>query len=227
MMTYIEETVENEYGSFVIGKLSYDERTHDIILNDWDSYILPFILELGTKRTVVQAGGWQGLYAILLSKYFSRVYTFEADQSNFSYLVRNCISHRVDNIFKFECALGSSCGITFLESTLTTGQHRINHDGYIVHEQFREQPAILTPKPKITIDSLNIPDCDLILLDVEGYESFALTGALQTIEKYKPAIIVEEYWKKSDHLNNLISFLNTQYGYKIKAEFPQNKILTV
>lgn len=226
-MLDIEQTVETKYGSFIVGKLSDDEKTHEIILSDWDNYILPVVSGLSEKRSVIQAGGWQGIYAILLSKYFNQVYTFEADTKNFNYLVRNCIAHKVNNVSKFECALGSSCGSTFLESTLTTGQHRINHDGFITHEAFRDQPPVLVSKPKITIDSLRIPNCDLILLDVEGYESFVITGAIQTIEKCRPTIIVEEYWKKSDQFNNLISFLNTQYGYVVVGEFHQNKILAV
>jgi hypothetical protein len=45
--------------------------------------------------------------------------------------------------------------------------------------------------PMLTIDSLNLPDCSFIQLDVEYYELNVLRGALETIEKYKPVISCE------------------------------------
>jgi len=42
-----------------------------------------------------------------------------------------------------------------------------------------------------TIDSLNLEKCDLIHLDIEGYEGKALLGAANTIQKFKPVIIIE------------------------------------
>lgn len=43
----------------------------------------------------------------------------------------------------------------------------------------------------ITIDSLNLPRCDLLHLDVEEFEPNVLQGAEKTIAKYKPVIILE------------------------------------
>ena len=45
--------------------------------------------------------------------------------------------------------------------------------------------------PMVTIDSLNV-NCDLIQLDVEGFEENALKGAYLTIERCKPVIIIEQ-----------------------------------
>jgi hypothetical protein len=45
--------------------------------------------------------------------------------------------------------------------------------------------------PMVTIDSLGV-DCDLIQLDVEGFEENALKGAYQTIQRCKPVIIIEQ-----------------------------------
>ena len=47
--------------------------------------------------------------------------------------------------------------------------------------------------PMITIDSLNLNGCDLIALDVEGYEQGVLQGSINTIRKYKPVIIAERF----------------------------------
>lgn len=44
----------------------------------------------------------------------------------------------------------------------------------------------------VTIDSLDLPGCDLIVLDTEGTEPLAIDGAMQTIEKFKPVLMIED-----------------------------------
>jgi hypothetical protein len=44
----------------------------------------------------------------------------------------------------------------------------------------------------IAIDDLYLTACDLIILDIEGSEPFALEGARATIDKFKPVIMVED-----------------------------------
>ncbi len=45
--------------------------------------------------------------------------------------------------------------------------------------------------PTATIDGLSLPYCGLIKLDVEGAEMAALTGAVNTIRRCKPVVVVE------------------------------------
>jgi hypothetical protein len=45
--------------------------------------------------------------------------------------------------------------------------------------------------PTFTIDSLNLNSCDAIQLDIENAEYDALIGAEQTINKFRPIIILE------------------------------------
>ena len=69
--------------------------------------------------------------------------------------------------------------------------------------------------PTIIIDNLNLPGCDLIQLDIEGYELKALKGAIETIKKYKPVICVElceswlnRYENTSEDIYNFLHSLN-------------------
>jgi len=50
-----------------------------------------------------------------------------------------------------------------------------------------------------TLDSYELPCCDFIKLDCEGYEYFALLGAKQTILKFRPIINIEQ--KKATYSN--------------------------
>jgi lipoate synthase len=49
----------------------------------------------------------------------------------------------------------------------------------------------------IPLDSLDIPQCDLFKIDIQGYEYFAFLGAQKLIENNKPIILLE------NHLNDL------------------------
>lgn len=70
-------------------------------------------------------------------------------------------------------------------------------------------PKAIKYKAKaVTIDSLNLDSCDVIHLDIEGYETNALRGAMKTIQKYKPLIVLET-WD-----NDLMASIGyTSYGF--------------
>ena len=130
------------------------------------------------RNIVVQAGGNCGLYPRLFAKYFKTVYTFEPDPLNFHCLVNNC---QLPNIIKINGALGANNDMVRVQHAgmSNVGCHTVNAiDGERLVPQF-------------TIDQLNLPACDFIQLDVEGYEINILRGAIKTIEKYKPGISCE------------------------------------
>jgi len=43
----------------------------------------------------------------------------------------------------------------------------------------------------VTIDSLGLPSCGFIKIDVEGHEQAVIAGAAETIRRFKPALYVE------------------------------------
>ena len=60
--------------------------------------------------------------------------------------------------------------------------------------------GIETIKNMITIDSLNLPSCKLMKIDVEGAEYDTLDGAEETIAKFKPIIFIETFSHKREVL---------------------------
>jgi len=79
------------------------------------------------------------------------------------------------------------------------------------------------------VDDLDLMDCDLIALDVEGYEFKALLGANHTIQTFKPTIVCEEkglsdkYGVYRDAIKNLLS----DFGYKISDKVGNDVIYIV
>lgn len=130
------------------------------------------------RHVAVQAGGNCGLVPIYLAGLFETVYTFEPEPLNFHCLVRNCEDHK--NVIKMQAAVGDGESVTIALDGFpeNNGAYRVSIDK---HGNI----------PCLTVDSLRLTDCDLIMLDVEGMEYHALDGADNTIEEYKPVIIIE------------------------------------
>lgn len=128
------------------------------------------------SRVAVQAGGNCGIWPRHLAKRFDVVYTFEPDADNFMCLSLNAPA---PNIIKMQAALGNRrTPVSLLVTPHNVGAHRVlESEGSI---------------PQIRIDDLNLPACDFIQLDIEGFEYFALRGAMKTIAKFRPVIMLED-----------------------------------
>lgn len=153
-----------------------DRGAFDGPKKDWEEHnALKYLKYLKKREVCVTAGGNCGMYARLYSKLFDVTYTFEPDSLNFHCLVNNT---QTDNVVKIQAALGekASFGNIVRKSMNNVGMHRIEGNGYI---------------PIMTIDSFNFPVIDLLQLDVEGYEQKALEGAVETINRCNPVIVVE------------------------------------
>lgn len=149
------------------------KMAHD--LTDVLQYLRP-----GAEGSVaVQAGGNCGVWPRALSAMFKTVYTFEPDHENFTALTFN--TAELHNVVRLQAALGNKHGM----SSLALPDHEANNGGafYLVEGG---------STPILRIDDLALPACDLIYLDIEGYEQNALMGARETISKFRPLIVVED-----------------------------------
>ena len=155
------------------------------------------------QRVVVQAGGNAGMYVRMYEDIFNTVYTFEPDPINFYCLTKNT----GDRVIKFQSCLGNQpnfVNLSYDEMHLkkpNSGGYRVKGEGSI---------------PTMILDNLNLPIVDLIHLDIEGFEKFALLGAIETIKRCKPVITLElnGLAEKYNHTNNDVKNLVIELGYK-------------
>lgn len=157
------------------------------------------------KNLIIQAGGNAGVYPKQFSKIFKSVITIEPDLENFF-----CLNYNVteENVFKFQACLGAENKPLHISRRISDGA-----GSYMVDSQ----PGII---PQLTIDSFGVAP-DMIQLDIEGYEGFALLGGKTTINNYKPVLVLETNsnatsmngWGK-DKIEELIF----SWGYKIVEE---------
>lgn len=159
----------------------------------------------------VQAGGHCGLWPRELGQKFGLVYTFEPDPVNFRCL---CANAPAENVLKFNSAVGTLPeGVEMLRRPENTGAHRIAGTG---------------PLPTLRIDDLVLAQCDLIYLDVEGYEMRALHGAQETIERHKPVIVIEDKGCSVPYgvtIGETPNWLTKRFGYHIAERIGRDLVM--
>jgi FkbM family methyltransferase len=133
------------------------------------------------RRCVVQAGGNLGIFPKRLAEEFARVITFEPDRALYSKLKVNAWESNVEAI---RAALGCERTPVSMSGRRRDASGRPTHEG-LTH--VAGSGAI----PQVRLDDMKLAHCDLLYLDIEGYELYALMGAERTIERCRPVIGVE------------------------------------
>jgi FkbM family methyltransferase len=138
------------------------------------------------RDTVVQAGGNCGVWPKHLASQFRRVLTFEADPINYGALVKNVTE---TNVMRYNAALGEHYGQSVIISEYNDTQNfgaRFVMPGEVSCDDPRSTATTMT------VDQLRLTALDLLVLDVEGYETPALRGAVDSILRFRPVIMFED-----------------------------------
>ncbi len=179
-------------------------------MNKWKN--IPHLIanNVSNKQVVVQAGGNCGFYVKPYAEIFDNVYTFEPNPLNFYCLINNI---KKENVFKFQACLGEdNKPVSMKFSQNNVGKHHVTGHGNI---------------PVLTIDSLGLKVCDLIHLDIEGFEFYALRGAKNTILNCKPLIAIEFYEPHADRYQynlNAIEEYIFSLGYKFLIQYDTDRL---
>lgn len=132
---------------------------------------------LNRRNVAIQAGGNLGFFPWKFAEHFQTVVTFEPEPTNFKCLVHNVLE---TNVIKIQAALGDAPGWIAVENP---------NPGHVGLAQIKKDAV--GNIPLVRIDDFAFEACDLIQLDLEGYEYHALLGAVQTIEQFKPILCLE------------------------------------
>jgi FkbM family methyltransferase len=129
------------------------------------------------RNLVIHAGGNCGVWSKIYAQLFKKVVTFEPDDVNYE-----CFRRNVDepNVEIYKAGLSNKAGFC----KMVEGDGEKNAGALQIEEASEGIPMM-------TIDSLNL-EPDLLQLDVEGFEEFALKGAKKTIMRARPIIIIEQ-----------------------------------
>ena len=164
---------------------------------------------------VLDIGANIGFYTKILSKLVGengKVYAFEPDKTNYTYLIKN--AGHLKNVVFFNKAVSDKTGkITLYHSDLLN----VDHKTYAT-----ENYTSTTDIECVAIDDI-IPNhkVDFIKIDIQGFEYFAFKGMENVFAKMENLKIVTEFYpygiKKSGVSSTDFINLLLQYNFKIST----------
>lgn len=191
------------YNSFEIAfPFNEDPSFDDVWLRD-----VYYPYEPKSDDVVIDVGAHMGFFTLKIAKDVKKVVAVEPDPVNFKFLAFNVRLNNVeDRVILHNLALGERDGQAFLDrsgygfgrSKITTGK-----TDYLT--------KIKTVDNLISEDGLE--RVDLIKIDTEGSELEILEGAKETLQGYKPDLLLAAYHFNQEHLT-LADYLR-KYGYNI------------
>ena len=186
---------ENVFGRYCVPKSSQHRPAAQTVLRGevWELDTLNFIRDRAGNGDIIHAGTYFGDFLPALSTAISSgrtIYGFEPNPENYASAEWTTALNCLTNIRLYNAGLGAERKQASLR-TISNDGRVLGGASYIVEE--RDIGDGLLPISLLSIDT-TIPlssHVSIIQLDVEGYEAIALLGAIQTIRRCRPTIIVE------------------------------------
>lgn len=203
--------IKKRYPSFINGCIS-TYKYHSGLK------ILPKeILDNFENKAVIDAGAYDGDSALVfrMNYKFGDIFSFEPLKENFLYLEKNIKNLHLNAVFPMNKGLGDKnmkCGI-------------VNNGA----GSFISKVNGLEKTELITIDEFANErklDVCLIKMDIEGFELKALQGAVETIKKNKPVLLISIYHSGEDffEIKPFIESLCSDYIFKIIKTDPHELV---
>ncbi|GAB3923048.1 FkbM family methyltransferase [Larkinella terrae] len=144
---------------------------------------------VGNHTTLLDIGANIGYYTVEVARKatFGKVISFEPDPANFALLQKNVALNQVSNAVLHNAAISDRAGqMRLYKHPFNTGDYRLYNDG-----DFKEFVDV----PTLRLDDVITEPVDMIKIDVQGFEYFALKGGEQILKQHKP-LILTEFWPR-------------------------------
>jgi FkbM family methyltransferase len=181
---------------------------------------------LDPDMVFLDIGANQGEYTLYAAKIFAKgkgqVISFEPVPAMYKILDENIsLNTFCDQVLVCKFGLSDKkTTVDIYDSASPSMLHYAHHEGLnTMYPSSARNNKICTIDVKLLddiIDDFSLKKIDVIKIDVEGSELPILQGALKTIEKYKPKLIIEineeTFVAGGYHKENVLELLN-KYGY--------------
>lgn len=172
-----------------------------------------FAMLIRPGDVVVEAGSNVGAHTVMLAQQVGpqgRIFAFEPQRILFQILCANLALNSIGNVVAQPHAVGRAQG-SLLIPAIDYSQPN-NFGGLSLGTWQQGEPVTLQ-----TIDQLNLPVCRMIKADVEGMETDVVAGAVETIQRCRPILYLEN--DRQDKSPALIQQL-FDLGYRVYWHFP-------
>jgi FkbM family methyltransferase len=163
----------------------YEGQELDVLANTLSRYAPAKFF----SGVVLDIGANIGNHSLFFSRFFRRVWSFEPNPRTFDLLSLNTSTAR--NIEVFRIGLSNSVGPRMINFKLGNfGGASVNVDGN--DERVTSIEVEFSTVDKI-LENLSTDVISLLKIDTEGHEYEVVTGAQETIRKYRPIVVFEQH----------------------------------
>lgn len=170
--------------------------TQAIIENyQYEDYIFEFLVKnnISLENTdVIDIGANNGNFTVdfgILAGNTGRVHAFEPQRILYYQLCGNVFMNGLDNVYCYNVALGAEDGVTEIEVPNYHFTGNVNFGDIAIKNNTTFLP---TEAVRLrALDSYEFANVSFIKMDTQGYEPMIIDGALKTIEKHRPYMIIE------------------------------------
>lgn len=177
-------------------QMAAQRRRHETYLRSY--------LELSGNEIFLDIGASRGLYTCYMAPRCKHVYAWEPNPQTFTTLLAN--SKKYSNVTFYNSALGDTQGCVSLYLHFCS-----EHDSLIRKvSDFLGKYFEVKVKP---LDSYSFEGkIGLVKIDTEGFEVPVIKGALKTIRKHKPRLIIEVHEPCKESVKEIKTMLPS-YGW--------------
>ena len=159
--------------------------------NFFEIQFLDYInINYNTHNEILDIGANIGNHSLFFAKFLNcnKVHSFEPQRIIFQQLCGNVFLNGLDNVYTHNVALGDENSITRVEKPNYFSEDYVNFgDVHVIKDQNIESEEVQVK----TLDSYTFENVNLIKIDAQGFESYILSGAINTINKHRPYIFIE------------------------------------
>lgn len=166
-------------------------------------------LHLFKDKDIIDVGGFVGDSAMIFERYTNKkVYSFEASNTNFKKMLQTIELNQLKKTMPINKGLGSKSEKLLIQSNSGAAS------SFVFGDNQSEEVEIITLDSFVEQYNLEV---GLIKVDIEGFEMEFLKGAIKTLKKQRPALIISIYHSVNDffEIKPFIESLGVGYNFKI------------
>jgi FkbM family methyltransferase len=216
------EMIETKHGKFCIPTESKHRPASQAIIKGglWEPRTIEY-LQSRRCGDIIHAGAFFGDFFPSLASVGPRghqIIAFEPNKTNYECALKTIEANGINNITLHNLALGEHTGTANLVVKAKSGLAC----GGASRIMQCDDPTMIEQVTTVRIDDVVPPECKIsaIHLDVEGYELPILKGALNTINRFHPDLILEQDLEHNDwFLDNIFDL-----GYRYHERMEDNTL---
>ena len=206
----IYQAIRPNYRSIIYGEFNHPIlRKYCLFPNDnavtqsliqgflYEEYMFDFLKDNSINlidSDVIEVGSNNGHFTIEFAELVGnkgRVFAYEPQRIIFQQLCCNLFLNGIDNVFAYQLAIGNEKGVVKFEYADYFNNGSVNFGDVSVYDDKKSDFNSFEEVQSDTIDSFEFNEVKVIKIDVQGYESNVINGALKTIKKHRPYIFIE------------------------------------